>query len=291
MKESIKKRLRPLAFRLQNSGLAKPLWYAQDALFVIRYHLMGRPHISAEDIRNVETNVTFIFKSFNRQRQARRLCRAIRRYYPNVRIVIADDSRESLVIDGAEIIHLPFNSGLSKGLIAALERVETPFVMRMDDDLLLTPKSDVHGQLLFLQRHPEVDLAAIQMDARSEKAAENYRKIVMKKKLLIPAGTVMEGRDVVYKAPNVFLARTEKLRMVGYDPNIRMIDHHEFFYRAAGQIVCVQDPHAGVLHCHNRFDREYNLFRNDIEGDQAYLQDKYKAKDGIIAIDPPANVT
>ena len=276
MRARIKKLLRPLAHRLQNSGLAKPLCRAQDALFVIRYHLMGRPHISAEDIHNVETNVTFIFKSFNRQRQARRLCHAIRRYYPNVRIIIADDSREPLVLDEAEIIRLPFNSGLSKGLIAALERVETPFVMRMDDDLLLTPKSDVHGQLLFLQRHPEVDLAAIQMDARAEQAAERYRKIVMKKKLLIPAGTVMEGRDVVYKAPNVFLARTEKLRMVGYDPNIRMIDHHEFFYRAAGKIVCVQDPHASVLHCHNRFDREYNLFRNDIEGDQAYLRDKYK---------------
>ena len=68
MSERIKKLLRPLAHWLQNSGLAKPLCRAQDALFVIRYHLMGRPHISAEDIRSVETNVTFIFKSFNRNR-------------------------------------------------------------------------------------------------------------------------------------------------------------------------------------------------------------------------------
>ncbi len=278
MNEKMKKLLRPLFRRVQNSWLAKPLYYLQDGLFVLRYSLMGPPRISAEDISNVEDNVTFIFKSFDRQRQARRLYRSIRRYYPRVQIVIADDSRKPLVIDGAEIIRLPFNSGLSKGLIAALERVETPYVMRMDDDLLLTPVSNIHEQLRFLQSHQEVDLAAIQMSVKPERDASDYRKIVMKRPLLIPAGTIIDGRDVVYKAPNVFLARTDKLRMVGYDPNIRMIDHHEFFYRAAGQIVCVQDPHSFVMHCHNRFDRSYNKFRNDIDGDRAYIRRKHSKR-------------
>lgn len=179
-------------------------------------------------------------------------------------------------IDGAEIIYLPFNSGLSKGLITALDQVTTPFVMRMDDDLLLTPKSNIHGQLRFLQTHEEVDLAAIQVSVQSEKAADGFRRIRMRKELLIPAGTVIDGREVVYKAPNVFLARTDKLRSVGYDPNIRMIDHHEFFFRAAGQIVCVQDPQAYVLHCKNRFDKEYSVYRNDFQGDQEYIRIKHK---------------
>ena len=271
----MKKMLRPLVQRLQKSWLAKPLYYVQDGLFVLRYYLMGKPRISAEDIRNVETNVTFIFKSFNRQRQATRLYRSIKRYYPKVRIVIADDSLKPLEIDGAEIIHLPFNSGLSKGLIAALKMVDTPYVMRMDDDFLLTPRSRIHDQLAFLQKHPKVDLVGIQASQHPEKAAEAFRKIKMKKLLLVPAGTVIDGREVVYKTPNVFLARTEKLRLVGYDPNIRMIDHQEFFYRAAGLIVSVQDPHSCILHCHNRFDRGYNEFRNDIRGDREYIRQKH----------------
>ena len=275
MKERIKEQLRPLLHRVQNTWLAKPLYYIQDGIFVIRYWMMWKPCISGEDIRNVETNVTFIYKSFNRQRQARRLYRSIHRYYPKARILIADDSKDPLQIDGAEIIHLPFNSGLSKGLIAALERVETPFVMRMDDDFLLTPHSNIHEQLTYLQTHPEVDLVGIHASSHPERDAETCRKIKMKKELMIPAGTVIDGRDVVYKTPNIFLARTDKVRMVGYDPNIRMIDHHEFFYRAAGRIVAVQDPHSYVLHCHNRFDREYNEFRSDIEGDRAYIRAKH----------------
>lgn len=38
-------------------------------------------------------------------------------------------------------IHLPFNSGLSKGLIEVIAGVETPYVMRLDDDMLLTSSS------------------------------------------------------------------------------------------------------------------------------------------------------
>ncbi len=275
MNDRMKKMLRPLVQRLQKSWLAKPLYYVQDGLFVLQYYLMGKPRISAEDIRNIETNVTFIFKSFNRQRQATRLYRSIKRYYPKVRILIADDSLKPLEIDGAEIIHLPFNSGLSKGLIAALKMVDTPYVMRMDDDFLLTPRSRIHDQLAFLQKNPKVDLVGIQASLHPEKAAETFRRIKMKKPLLVPAGTVIDGREVVYKTPNVFLARTEKLRLVGYDPNIRMIDHHEFFYRAAGLIVSAQDPHSCILHCHNRFDRGYNAFRNDIRGDREYIRQKH----------------
>ena len=50
--------------------------------------------------------------------------------------MIADDSDEPLQIVGMTnsdvILHLPFNSGLSQGLIKAIEEVQTPYVMRMD---------------------------------------------------------------------------------------------------------------------------------------------------------------
>ena len=64
-----------------------------------------------------------------------------------------------LEIPGAEIILLPFNSDLSKGLIASLEKVETPYVMRLDDDVLLIPQSQISDQVRFLQKHEEVVLA------------------------------------------------------------------------------------------------------------------------------------
>lgn len=247
-------------YKILNTPLWKPAYYIADLEFVIRHKLIGKSNIALDDIKNVEENVTFIFKSFNRHRQAKRLYRSIKSYYPNAKIIIADDSKTPLDIEG--VLHLPFNSGLGMGLVKALALVTTPFVMRLDDDMLLTSKTNIHGQLRFLQNHPEVDLVAVQ--ANYKKPRENARRssqMKMKKRLLIPAGTIIEGREVIYKAANVFLARTEKVRLVGYDSNIQRLDHYDFFYRAAGKIVCVQDPDAYVMHCHNRFDRDYNKYR------------------------------
>lgn len=269
----MKRILRKLYQIIYNSPLCRPLYHIKELMNTIRVFFVKTPHISPEDIRNVEKNVTFIYKSFNRQKLAKRLYKSIRSFYPNVRIIIADDSREPL--DLPCVIHLPFNSGLSKGLIAALEQVQTPFVMRMDDDEVLTTSSKIHEQLSYLQTHSQVDLVGIQLTKKSRQAAADYSRILFNKPLLIPAGTDIAGKTVVYKSPNTFLARTDKLRLVGYDPNIRMIDHQEFFYRAAGVIVSVQCSDAYVLHQHNRFDKEYLKYRRDINNDVLYINLKH----------------
>ena len=260
---------------IANSPLWKPAYYLNDLSYIIQYKLMGEKRISESDRINVEKNVTFIYKSFNRQRQARRLYMSIKKYYPEAKIIIADDSFVPLENEG--VIHLPFNSGLSKGLIKALELVKTPYVMRLDDDMLLTPNSNIHNELKFLQNHPEVDLVSIQANYQKPVESANRFSIMrMEKNLLIPAGTIIDGREVVYKASNIFLAKTEKVKMIGYDSNIQILDHHDFFYRAAGKIVCVQDPNASLMHCHNRFDRMYNKYRFDIKHDEEYLKQKDK---------------
>lgn len=240
--------------------------------------MQGKPQIRKEDIAQVEENVTFIFKSFNRQRQAKRLFNSIKESYPNVKIIIADDSEKSLNLPG--VINLPFNSGLSKGLQAALDEVKTPFVMRLDDDMLLTPNTNVHEELRFLKEHPEVDLVAVMADYKKpSEYAQKFESIKMDKTLLIPAGTKIEGRTVVYKAPNCFLARTARLKKVGYDENIHVIDHHDFFVRATGQIVCVIDPDSYVMHCHNMFEKQdYDVYRYNIYDDKQYLNRKHASK-------------
>ena len=61
------------------------------------------------------------------------------------------------------------------------------------------------------------------------------------------------------------------------DDNIRMIDHHEFFLRAAGNIVSVMNPNTAVFHIHNPFDNYYNSFRSDFRDDFYYIKDKMLA--------------
>ena len=92
---------------------------------------------------------------------AKKLYKNIQSFYPGAKVVIADDSLHPLKIKdkqhSLQIIQLPFNSGLSVGLNKALEEVNTPFVMRMDDDELLTLKSCVDKEVDFLIQHPAID--------------------------------------------------------------------------------------------------------------------------------------
>ena len=260
---------------IESSFLIVPAYYALETWYGVRYLLYRHRMPSPEDQHLVEENVTFIYKSFNRQRKAKHLYRSIRTFFPNARIVIADDSAVPLEIPGAEIIHMPFNSGLSKGLIAALEKVETPYMVRLDDDMLMVPQTHFEQLLRFLQQHEEVDLAAVTCEKPTKKSAARYLHFDMGKPMRIRVGTKIEHCIVSAKVPNCFIARTDSIRKVGYDPNIRMIDHHEFFFRAAGQIVSVIDPTSYIFHCHNPFDWKYRHYRSDINGDSIYIWKKH----------------
>lgn len=232
-------------------------------------------------------NVTFIYKSFQRQRLAKRLYRNIQRYYPGVRVVIADDSKKPLQLTGPglQVVQLPYDVGLSAGLNGALARVETPYVVRMDDDELLTPCSNFHHQLAFLMAHPEVDLVGVLPMAFPAKKGwkeailRQYSRFSMAnapKALKIPHGTRLDETHIVLgKVPNVFIARTERCRALGYDDNIRRIDHHEFFFRAAGVLTAALDTECFIAHGHCPFDHAYQAHRYQITGDKRYIAAKH----------------
>lgn len=273
--------------------LASALWqlmtHLQRTVLLAAWRLGGAPRPTEAQQKLVRDNVTFVFKSFERQALARRLYRNIQAYYPGVRVIIADDSRQPLELEGPglTVVQLPFNSGLSRGLNQALARVTTPFTIRMDDDELLTPFTDFHGQLEYLLEHPEVDLVGVlprnipgRYDPR--RTAEPYFRASMAhapRPLLIPHLTALDERRVVVgKAPNIFIVRTDKYRAIGYDDNIRMIDHQEFFFRAAGRIVSTLDTNCFILHEHNPFNGHYQKFRADVDGDRRYIHYKYTAR-------------
>lgn len=263
-----------------------------DAFIITEYHIFSliwqakSDKLTKEQRDYVAKNVTFIYKSFERQYMARRLFWNIQKFFPGVKVIIADDSSTPLKIKSryAKVIQLPFNSGLSYGINRALAEVSTPYTFRMDDDELLTPLSKIYEQLRFLEAHPEVDLVGIQACSapfyeQPENRAKQYYRFDMKnapKPLKIPHMTRIDPTHlVVGKTPNVFLARTEKYRQVGYDDNIRMIDHHEFFTRAAGELVSAMDTSAFVFHYHNWFDRNYMKYRNDVAADARYIREKH----------------
>ena len=256
-------------------------------LLLLKYWFKGYKKPTKEQADEVVKNVTFIYKSFERQNMSIRLYRSIQKYYPGAEVIIADDSQKPLKLKDKHlrVIQLPFNKGLSYGLNRSLKMVETPFTMRLDEDMLLTPFSKIYEQLLFLTNHPEVDLSSIQLcnpslNPSPKREAERFLKFTMKnaaKPLIIPHKTQIDDTHYVFaKTSNTFLIRTKKYKSLGYDDNIRMIDHHEFFMRAAGVIVSATDISAFVFHYHNPFDKNYNRYRSDFLADKIYIKKKHK---------------
>lgn len=290
MKEAIKKLVKKLSntnFVVVLSFLWQMMTWVECFVLQIKWFFTRRRKPTKDEAQGVIEECTFIFKSFERQKMAKRLYQSIQTYYPGVKVIIADDSAKPLELtgDNLEIVQLPFNSGLSAGLNRALERVTTPFVVRMDDDQLITPFTQIEKHVMFLKEHSEVDLVGIllynvPLYRSLKRAAEEYYKQPMHyapKKLRIPHMTeIDETHIVVGKSSNTFVARTDKMKEIGYDDHIRMIDHNEFFYRAAGNMVSVLDKTAFVLHFRNRFDMHYNEYRNDYKGDQIYIREKMR---------------
>lgn len=255
-------------------------------LFEIKWSVCSHKKPSQSDVNYVCKNVTFMYKSFERQSMAKSLYKSIQQFYPGARVIIADDSKKPLDIKGdfVDVVQLPFNSGLSCGLNRALEKVTTPYLVRLDDDMLLTRLTDVEGQLRFLENHSEVSLVGFAVltapECKSpEKSLGKYYRKSYNKNLIIPRLTMIDNEHIVVeKSTNIFIARTQDIRQIGWDDNIRMIDHNEFFYRAAGQIVSVMAPKAVIFHRHNYFHSEYSKYRRDYLGDLAYIKKKHNFK-------------
>lgn len=259
---------------------------------MLEYHVLnliwllrGEKLPTRADRKLVWENVTFIAKSFERQQLAKGLCRNISRMYPGVRIVIADDSRQPLQVNlpNVKVVQLPFNSGLSAGLAAAMEEVKTPFIVRLDDDELLTIRSKVHRELRYLMKHPQLDLigfghtTAIRLHSPKFNFKEYYKSPMSDalRPLRIPHMTKIDKNHLVLgKVANIYLARTDKIREVGFDPKIRVIDHHEFFWRAAGVITSAVALDTVVFHRHNPYEKGYNSYRSDFAADLQYIQAK-----------------
>jgi beta-1,4-N-acetylgalactosaminyltransferase 2 len=187
-----------------------------------------------EDPAWLADEVTVAAKTFLRPRTAARMVRSLRRVFPG-RIVIADDSPKPMSPpDGrVEIVAMPFNSGVSRGRNAALDRVRTPYVLVTDDDAVFTRGSGLADALRFLQAHPEVDAVCAVIVELPRWYTVTYGRA--EKELFpghlpprVPFGELIGGLPVVPKAPQTYLARTEALRTVRYDENIRLVYLRDF---------------------------------------------------------------
>ena len=225
------------------------------------------------------TRVTAIVKTFERPASLAKLMASARRLFPDLHFVIADDSAVPCDVSGAEVIPLPFDSGVSAGRKAALERVQTEFTWVMDDDFVFYRETRLDRVIGLFDSHGEIDLIGgpvVDLPGFRKERGDPNRIYPTSAEPALPIGAELGEAVICNKVPNFFVARTERLRLVNWTPEIKRLDHADFFTRACGVLATAYLDSFRCLHARTPFDEHYLSFRLDLARDREILKRRHR---------------
>ncbi len=222
--------------------------------------------------------ITALVKTFERPQVLRRLIDSIRRLYPELPVVAVDDSRKPSSLAGIRTIAMPYDSGISAGRNEGLRHVHTPYVLVLDDDFIFYRHTALGPALATLERHPEIDIMGGKvidlplMRARRLPEGDIFDSTARPRAAL---GSIVGGLRVVDKVPTFYIARRDRLELVGWDPQLKRADHADFFTRALGVLTTVSNPDLRCLHARTPFDANYMGKRMDLAASLDALEQRY----------------
>ena len=138
--------------------IGKPLFIGMVTAELWRERLLDMLFHPKFEHGRVDESVTAVIKTFERQKEVRRLIKSIRHFYPKMKVVVVDDSKEPLAADGVMTIEMPFDSGVSAGRNLAVRHVETKYLLLLDDDYIFYRKTDLEPAIKKMDEMPEIDI-------------------------------------------------------------------------------------------------------------------------------------
>lgn len=232
---------------------------------------------------NISTLVSIATKTFLRYDKLQDLIVSIRQFYPTVTIIIADDSEHPQPVTGPYIEHytMPFGKGWFAGRNLAISQVTTKYVLWVDDDFIFTANTKLEKMVEVLES-TTLDLvggavrevtgytATYRHTITSEDGGEEGDCLHMRRGY----HHIIEGfpNCVVTDAViNFFMAHTEKVRQVGFDPRLARVAHLEFFIDGLGSLHVGSCDNIIVNHAskikgmlpwgQSEIDKAYSKFR------------------------------
>lgn len=237
------------------------------------------------------TNFTFMIKTLLRPEALARLLPSIRKFYPDTPIWIADDSPEPYpeVAEGFGNVQyhtFDYDIGIGHCYNWMIDRIETPYIVLLDDDFVFTRKTMVHRFIPWL-KGDVFDLVGGAVYAPQGKGMQGFvgfftqpnthdhgvlsdKTIRLRK---VPYETVGKGIKQIEITMNFFGAKTDVLRQVRWDEELKVCRHEDWFLRFNGyrpRLPKVEGFKAGyypsvVVNHENRYYRntQYRALRSD----------------------------
>uniref|UniRef100_A0A803JZC9 Beta-1,4-N-acetyl-galactosaminyl transferase 2 n=1 Tax=Xenopus tropicalis TaxID=8364 RepID=A0A803JZC9_XENTR len=229
--------------------------------------------------QKIESLVTITTKTFLRYDKLKTLISSIRQYYPDIKIIVADDNNvtEKIEDKNVEQYFMPFGKGWFAGRNLAVSQVTTKYFLWVDDDFLFTADTKIE-KLVNVLESTNLDVVGgnvngnhfsfrlLLQDGGEEGdclhwRGGSYRGIEGFPKCVLTGGVV-----------NFFLAHTDRVLSVGFDPKLQRVAHTEFFVDALGRlrvgscsdvVVGHQKKDQSVSGAMAEQAKKYNSFRTD----------------------------
>uniref|UniRef100_A0A8C4YIQ2 Glycosyltransferase 2-like domain-containing protein n=1 Tax=Gopherus evgoodei TaxID=1825980 RepID=A0A8C4YIQ2_9SAUR len=230
--------------------------------------------------RKISSLVTITTKTFLRYHKLRRLIKSIRQYYPDIKIIVADDSEvpEKIIEENVEHYIMPFGKGWFAGRNLAISQVTTKYYLWVDDDYLFTENTKIEKLLDVLER-TNLDMVGGSVNGNTYSFQLLYEQGDDSGCLHLRYGSFhkLEGFPncvVTSGVVNFYLAHTDKSRHVGYDPLLQRVAHSEFFMDGVGILLVGSCSHVSIGHqAHNpssepnltKVEDQYNRFRTNTQ--------------------------
>ncbi|XP_063149972.1 beta-1,4 N-acetylgalactosaminyltransferase 1 isoform X2 [Candoia aspera] len=211
-----------------------------------RLHYPGSSSGGTGEAYNISALVTIATKTFLRYDKLQGLIDSIRKFYPTVTIIIADDSLDIKHVQGPHIeqYFMPFGKGWFAGRNLAISQVTTKYVLWVDDDFIFTLRTKVEKLVDVLEKtsldlvggavreitgytttyRQQISVQSGDEDGDCLRTRQGYHHVIEG----FPDCVVTDG------VINFFLARTEKVLQVGFDPRLSRVAHLEFFIDGLG---------------------------------------------------------
>ncbi|XP_036124952.1 beta-1,4 N-acetylgalactosaminyltransferase 2 [Molossus molossus] len=204
--------------------------------------------------RKLRDLVTIATKTFLRPHKLMTMLRSLREYYPDLTVIVADDGKEPLKINDSHVEYyiMPFGKGWFAGRNLAISQVTTKYVLWVDDDFLFNNKTKIEMLVDVLEK-TELDVVGgsvlgnvFQFRLLLEQSENghclhrrsgSFRPLDGFPNCVVTSGVV-----------NFFLAHTERLQRVGFDPRLQRVAHSEFFIDGLGSLLVGSCPDVSIGH-------------------------------------------
>ncbi|XP_062814238.1 beta-1,4 N-acetylgalactosaminyltransferase 2 isoform X2 [Anolis carolinensis] len=203
---------------------------------------------------NIRNLVTITTKTFFRYHKLRILIKSIRKFYPDITIIVADDSEHPEKIEEPNVEHfiMPFAKGWFAGRNLAISQVTTKYYLWVDDDFVFTEKTKIEEFVAVLE-NTNLDVVGGAVQGNDYKFRVIYEEGEDSSCVHLRFGSYhrLEGFPhcvVTSGVVNFFLARTEESRCIGFDPKLLRVAHSEYFVDGLGRLRVGSCYHVDVGH-------------------------------------------